>query len=133
MLHRHKCERKGRYKGPESTAHQPRLGHGIVDSLEHSLRLWLFQREERLHAKEVRVEERGECELIYDDFQAEVGNMCAEVVETRGQEDEVAVAWDGGDAADCDGSKAAGGVVGECFVGIPLYDLTGKVTQKVDD
>jgi len=57
----------------------------------------------------------------------------AEVVEVRGEKDEVAVAWDGGDATNGDGTETAGGVVGEGSVGILLYDLTGEVTQKVND
>jgi len=59
----------------------------------------------------------------------------AEVVEVRGEEDEVAVTWDGGDAADGDGTEAAGGVVGEGCIGggVSLYDLAGEVTEEVDD
>jgi len=68
MLHRHECKRERRHKRPKSTAHQPRLRYGIVHSLEHRLWLRCFQREERLHAEEVCVEERSEGELVYDDF-----------------------------------------------------------------
>jgi len=59
----------------------------------------------------------------------------AEIVEVRGEEDEVAVAWDGGYTADGDGAEAAGGVVREGCIGggISLYDLTGEVTEEVDD
>ena len=69
MLHRHKRKRKGRHERPESTAHEPRLRHGVVHSLEHSLWLRRFQREKRLHAEEVGVEEWCECKLVEDDLQ----------------------------------------------------------------
>jgi len=59
----------------------------------------------------------------------------AEVVEVRGEEDEVAIAWDGGDTADGDGTEASGGVVREGCVGgrVSLYYLAGEVTEEVDD
>lgn len=66
--------------------------------------------QQRLHAEEIRIEDRREESLVHDDFDAEAEDV-GFVVEVVSEENEPFVAGDCADGADEHGAQAADGFV----------------------